>query len=85
MDAQWEVAHGNDPGDAILEFARQFDDPVLALASRRWTDPEHPHLHSIAREIARRATVPVLVVHPASQLEPSGDVPNAFESGCCSS
>ena len=62
IEAQWEVLHGKHPADSILEFADLRDDVVVALASERWTDPDHRHLVSVTRAVARGCRHPVLVV-----------------------
>ena len=68
--AEWEVAHGRHPADALIEFADRLNDrvsggpadPVLAVASERWTDPVHHHWLSVARTLTHDARHPVLVV-----------------------
>jgi nucleotide-binding universal stress UspA family protein len=62
LHAQWEVLHGRHAADSIIEFAERTGDAVIALASERWTDPEHRHLISVTRAVARRSRCPVLVV-----------------------
>ena len=74
IEAQWEVLHGRHPADSILEFADLRDDVVVALASERWTDPDHRHLVSVTRAVARGCRHPVLVV-------PVADSPTALEQG----
>jgi len=70
LKVEWDVAHGRHPADALIEFADRLDDrisdgpadPVLAVASERWTDPEHHHWLSVARALTHHARHPVLVV-----------------------
>jgi nucleotide-binding universal stress UspA family protein len=67
IEAEWEVAHARHAADALIEFAGQVTDPVLVVASTRWTDPDHRHLTSVARKLAQEARHPVLVV-PADRV-----------------
>jgi nucleotide-binding universal stress UspA family protein len=67
IEAEWEVAHARHAADALIEFAGQVTDPVLVVASTRWTDPDHRHLTSVARKLAHEARHPVLVV-PAERV-----------------
>lgn len=70
IEAEWDVAHGRHPADALIDFADRLNDrvpsggadPVLAVASERWTDPEHHHWLSVARTLTHRSRHPVLVV-----------------------
>jgi nucleotide-binding universal stress UspA family protein len=67
IDAEWEVAHARHAADALIEFASHVTDPILMVASTRWTDPHHRHLTSVARKLAHEARYPVLVV-PADRV-----------------
>jgi nucleotide-binding universal stress UspA family protein len=60
--SEWDVLHGRDLVEAVERFAEQIDEPVLVVESEHWTDPDHVHLHSVARRLAHRARQPVLVV-----------------------
>lgn len=70
IKAEWDVAHGRHPADALIDLADRLNDripdgaahPVLAVASERWTDPEHHHWLSVARTLTQHARHPVLVV-----------------------
>ena len=70
IDAQWDIAHDRHPVHALIDFADRLNervpggggDPVLAVASERWTDPVHHHWQSVARSLTHRAHHPVLVV-----------------------
>ena len=62
LAAEWEVAHARHPADALIDFADHVDDAVIAVASVRWTDPQHSHRTSVARQLAHDAHHPVLVV-----------------------
>ena len=53
--------------DALMELADRVDNPVIVVASSRWTDPERTHLRSVARRLAHDAHHPVLVV-PAARV-----------------
>jgi nucleotide-binding universal stress UspA family protein len=59
---EWTVVHDSHPADALLHVAAGIEGSVLAIASRRWTDPRHHHLGSTARAVSHRATCPVLVL-----------------------
>lgn len=67
LAAQSEISHARDPVDALIDVADRVDDAVIVVASAHWTDPEHPHLRSVARRLARDAHHPVLVV-PAEHV-----------------
>jgi nucleotide-binding universal stress UspA family protein len=73
IEAEWEVAHARHAADALIEFASHVSDPILMVASTRWTDPHHRHLTSVARKLAHEARHPVLVV-------PADRVPTATSS-----
>ena len=60
--AEWEVTRAKHPSDALIDFADQVVDAVIVVASSRWTDAQHSHLHSVARRLAHEAHHPVLVV-----------------------
>jgi nucleotide-binding universal stress UspA family protein len=66
--AQWDVLHGRQPADALLEYAESTPDAVMALASERWTDPDHRHIASVARAVTRSCRHPVMIV-PAHRAQ----------------
>jgi nucleotide-binding universal stress UspA family protein len=66
---EWDVLHGEHPADALIHFAESIDGAVLALASVRWTDPDHHHLGSTARAVAHRAACPLLVLPAVPALD----------------
>ncbi len=62
IEAECEVAHAKHPTQGLIDFADRVADAVLVVASSRWTDPDHPHLKSLARRLTHHAHHPVLVV-----------------------
>jgi len=64
--AEWEVLHDDNPVDGLLRFAESITDGMFLVTSERWSDPEHVHAHSVARELAHRSPRPVLVLPRAS-------------------
>jgi nucleotide-binding universal stress UspA family protein len=58
---EWEVAHAKQPAEGLIEFADGVADAVIVVASACWTDPDHPHLRSVARRLTHKAHHPVLV------------------------
>jgi nucleotide-binding universal stress UspA family protein len=62
-----EVGHDGRAADVLMELADRVDNAVIVVASTRWTDPDRPHLRSVARRLARDAHHPVLVV-PAQRV-----------------
>ena len=62
-----DVSDDVDAVDALMELADRVDNPVIVVASSRWTDPERTHLRSVARRLAHDAHHPVLVV-PAARV-----------------
>ena len=65
VPTEWEVSHGTHPVRALIDFADRVTDAVVVVTSTRWTDPEHAHRTSVARELAQDAHHPVLVVPSA--------------------
>lgn len=66
IESEWEVLHGDDPAEAIADFASGVAGAVLVVASERWADASRMHLHSVSRRLAHTAHQPVLVIpHPA--------------------
>jgi nucleotide-binding universal stress UspA family protein len=66
IDAEWDVAHADQPTDALIDVADRVADAVLVVSSERWTDADHSYLRSVARSLTRYARHPVLVV-PATR------------------
>jgi nucleotide-binding universal stress UspA family protein len=81
VPAQWEVLHGRHAASTILEFAGRMDAVVVALASERWTDPDHRHLLSVARAVTRASRHPVLVVPAARNACSAASERTAVELG----
>ena len=50
----------------VTGTADELGDVVVAIASRRWRDPDHRHLASVARSVTQASRHPVLVVPAAS-------------------
>lgn len=70
-DAAWEILHGDDPTAALVERARHGREgahplgcALLALTTHGATGPARVALGSVTADVAHRATVPVLAVHP---------------------
>jgi nucleotide-binding universal stress UspA family protein len=72
VSARWKVLHGRHAADSIVDFADGLGDAVVAMASERWTDPDHRHLVSVTRAVARRSRCPVLVVPVGHGGSPQG-------------
>jgi len=68
LDAQWDVLHGRDAPDALVDFTTTMGGGIVAVASERWTDPRHIHWTSTARALVQRSPFPVLVVPVEHQL-----------------
>lgn len=62
MEAAWDVLHGHDTPDTIVQFAAERGGGIVTIATRRWADPAHRHWSSVARRLVARSPFPVLVV-----------------------
>jgi nucleotide-binding universal stress UspA family protein len=58
------VVHGDDLDDAVRDVARR-SPAILAVSTQHWTTPERVHRSSLARDVVRIASVPILLVPAA--------------------
>lgn len=72
IDAQWDVLHGRDTADALVDFTATMGGGVIVVASERWTDSNRIRLASTARSIVQRSPYPVLVVPVHVPLRAAG-------------
>ena len=66
VPADWEVLHGEEPADEILDFADSHDVSVLALTTRARRGVKRVALGSVAMRVVRHARLPVLLTRAAS-------------------
>lgn len=62
--ADWEVGHGDDPAEVIVDFVVSRPSSIVALASRRRHPLERLRASSVTVGVARAATCPVICVAP---------------------
>lgn len=67
LDVEWEVLHGARPAPAIVEFAQQEPGTIIAMATHGRGAAE-ALLGSVAQDVIRRSTSPVLLLHPGRDL-----------------
>jgi nucleotide-binding universal stress UspA family protein len=72
VHARWRTIHGGIPEIRLEETADRMLQPVLVVASTRWTGTDHGR--STTRRLVHRSTSPVLVV-PARASASSGTQP----------
>jgi nucleotide-binding universal stress UspA family protein len=65
VEADWDVGHGDDRGEAIVEFAASKDAPIVALATHGRDTLDRLRESSVTVTVARTASCPVLVIGPA--------------------
>ncbi len=63
-DAEWEVLHGKDPADAIVDFARERDAGSIVMATHGRSGLSRLTMGSVALRVVHRAHCPVLVRRP---------------------
>jgi nucleotide-binding universal stress UspA family protein len=64
VTADWEVGHGDDPAEVIVDFVLSRPSSIVALASRRRHPLERLRASSVTVGVARAATCPVICVAP---------------------
>jgi nucleotide-binding universal stress UspA family protein len=62
MLAQWEVLRAPDTADALLDYASQLPAALIAMATHGRTGLARVALGSVAMQVVRRSSCPVLVV-----------------------
>ncbi len=65
VDVDWDVGHGSNRADAIVEFAAQRPSPIIAIATRGRDAVSRLSSSSLTVTVARTAPCPVLVIGPA--------------------
>lgn len=66
LDVEWDVARDRHVAAAIVRFAASRPSSVIALTTHGRSGLSRLALGSVALEVARHATVPVLVVRPSN-------------------
>jgi nucleotide-binding universal stress UspA family protein len=61
----WQVTASNNPAEAILAAATQWDADILALTTRERPEGRRALLGSVADYLVRQGTIPVLICHAA--------------------
>jgi nucleotide-binding universal stress UspA family protein len=61
---EWDVCRDRNPGAAIARYAADRPGSLIALTTHGRSGIRRMALGSVALDVARRATVPVLVAHP---------------------
>ncbi len=61
---EWEILHGTDPADAIVEHVAGSDVALVAMTTHGRSGLSRLALGSVAMRVVHRASVPVLVLRP---------------------
>lgn len=71
LEASADVATATGPvADAIIEFTHRIHGDLIAMSTHGRTGPARWVLGSVADRVVRGAGVPVLLIHPRSELAP---------------
>lgn len=64
LDVDWDVGHGDDRAEAIVDFAASRHQPIIALATRGQDPTARLAESSLTVTVTRTAPCPVLVIGP---------------------
>ena len=60
----WEVLHGDDPAESLLDFARRSPASLVFLGTHGRTGAARVFVGSVAMRVARHAPCPIVLLHP---------------------
>ncbi len=64
LDLEWEVLHDDHPGRAIASYAATLPGTIVALATHGRSGVKRAMVGSVAGDVLRQASVPVVVLQP---------------------
>ncbi len=66
IDAEWDVLHAKNPAKALIDFRQQQPVSLIMITTHARTGLRRVALGSVAMQVTRHATSPVLLYHPPS-------------------